>query len=141
MAYAAASDFVEVLGEGDLIKLTNPGNPAATTVNLDRLEGEVQRQSDVMDSYFGRQNTLPLPSIPRPAVTCCVWLTIHALDNKRTREGVRQRYEDWIKWLEQVSKGTATLGIRQDDPAPVRVGEPVAFAGSDSFGNINLSDF
>lgn len=138
MAYAAVADFVVALGESDLIRLTNPGNPAATAVDTARLEAEAQRQSDWMDSYFGRRNQLPLPSVPRPAVECCIWFTVYALDNKRTRPDVRQRFEDWMGWLEKIGSGQATLGIRVADPAPVPVGLPSSFAATDKIGNLDL---
>lgn len=141
MIYASAADFQSALPERDLIRLTNPGNTAATAINVVRLTAEAERQSQVMDSYFGGRATLPLPLIPPPAITCCIWLTIHALDSQRTRADVRQRYEDWMKWLEGVAAGRISLGLPESAPDPTPVGQPVAFAGVDRFGEIDIGSW
>jgi phage gp36-like protein len=121
-AYCTIADLSSHWGQADLVRLTNPGNQLAQQIDETRLNAEIKNQSDVIDSFVGMSYDLPLPLTPRPLVDCCMALVIHGLDNKRTREDVRQRYEDWFKWLEKVAAGKVSLGIQTTDPQPTPAG-------------------
>ena len=112
MAYATPADFELAFGSREAISLSNRDNAAsATAVNSTVLEAFLDGASALIDSYLGARYLTPVVSPTQPLKQACLDIARYNADNVRVREDVRQRYEDRIRWLEQVTKGLVELGL------------------------------
>ena len=112
MSYCTATDLADDFGSADIIALTNPDSVDATSVNEAAAARAIAKAGVEIDSYIGGRYPLPLPTVP-------VLLRYLASDLARyylhTRidddHPVAQRYKQRIKQLENISRGTQTLGL------------------------------
>jgi phage gp36-like protein len=110
--YASASDFELAFGRREALQLSNRDNAAtATVVNAAVLEEFLAGASGLIDSYLGARYQTPVVSPTQPLKQACLDIARYNADNVRVREDVRQRYEDRIRWLEQITKGLVELGL------------------------------
>jgi phage gp36-like protein len=113
MLYAIQQDFVDAFGESEAIMLTNLDTPNATEISSAPMDSALRRASNLIDTYCGSRYSLPLNPLPEVVNGYCLDIARYFLDRVRDREDVRQRYEDAIKYLEQVCKGQISLGADQ----------------------------
>lgn len=118
--YATVALFVEAFGEPEAIMLSNLDTPTANTINIVALERAMVDSSALIDSYISRRHLLPLTTIPRVLITYVLDITRYRLDRIRSREDVKERYKDALKFLENVSVGKCLLGtdVITDKPHP-----------------------
>jgi phage gp36-like protein len=110
--YATVADFELAFGGREALQLSNRDNAAtATVVNAAVLEGFLEGASGLIDSYLGARYLTPVVTPTQPLKQACLDIARYNADNVRAREDVRQRYEDRIRWLEQVTKGLVELGL------------------------------
>ncbi len=110
--YATVSDFELAFGSREALQLSNRDNAAtATAVNAAVLEGFLEGASGLIDSYLGARYQTPVVTPTQPLKQACLDIARYNADNVRVREDVRQRYEDRIRWLEQITKGLVELGL------------------------------
>lgn len=110
--YATAADFELTFGRREALQLSNRDNAAtATAVNAAVLEEFLEGASGLIDSYLGARYLTPVVTPTQPLKQACLDIARYNADNVRVREDVRQRYEDRIRWLEQVTKGLVELGL------------------------------
>jgi phage gp36-like protein len=110
--YATAVDFELAFGSREALQLSNRDNAAtATAVNAAVLEEFLEGASGLIDSYLGARYLTPVLTPTQPLKQACLDIARYNADNVRVREDVRQRYEDRIRWLEQVTKGLVELGL------------------------------
>lgn len=110
MPYATQQDFIDAFQEHEAIMLTNLDRPNATTVDSVPMAAALAAASSIIDGYCGQRYALPLNPLPLVAKEYCLDIARYRLDRIRSREDVRQRYEDAIRYLEQVGKGLVSLG-------------------------------
>jgi phage gp36-like protein len=144
--YCSAVEFVKLFGEQEAVELTNLCDPCSTTIDEERLEQALTYSSAIIDGYIQNRVTLPLTAlqIPETLKACCADIARYRLDRNRCREEVRIRYEDWISWLKDVSKGVVNLGLDSQDPpeSPTAVPDSVYVTASDRvFTDENLRGF
>lgn len=110
--YATVADFELAFGQREALQLSNRDSAAtATSVNAAVLEGFLEGASGLIDSYLGARYLTPVVTPTQPLKQACLDIARYNADNVRVREDVRQRYEDRIRWLEQVTKGLVELGL------------------------------
>lgn len=111
--YCEIADFITTFGEQESIAVTNLYTPGAIAVDESNLEQALIDASAMIDGYIQNRVTLPLTDLQIPATlkACCADIARYRLDRNRCREEVRIRYEDWIAWLKDVSKGIVNLGL------------------------------
>jgi phage gp36-like protein len=110
--YATAADFELAFGSREALQLSNRDNAAsATVVNAAVLEEFLEGASGLIDSYLGARYLTPVVTPTQPLKQACLDIARYYIDNVRVREDVRLRYEDRIRWLEQVTKGLVELGL------------------------------
>jgi phage gp36-like protein len=110
-AYATASDLQERYPDARLAEVSNA---AGTSITTAKLTTACQDATAEIDSYLGRRYTLPLPTVPAVLERVCCDIAIYRLFALLPRESVddaRKRYEDAIKWLEDVAAGEVDLGL------------------------------
>lgn len=108
--YATEAEFIAEMQLTETIWLTNLDNPAATTVNSGTLIAALSSASEIIDTYCGNRYRLPLYPLPVAMKAFCIDIARYRLDRIRSREDVRQRYEDAIRFLEQLCKGMVSIG-------------------------------
>jgi phage gp36-like protein len=116
--YCAIADFINTFGEQETVAVTNLYSPGAIAIDEPNLEQALTDASALIDGYIQGRVTLPLTDLQIPATlkACCADIARYRLDRNRCREEVRIRYEDWISWLKDVSKGVVNLGLDSQSP-------------------------
>jgi phage gp36-like protein len=110
MPYATQQDFIDAFQEHEAIMLTNLDRPNAIAVDSVPLNKALADASALIDSYCGLRYLLPLSPLPEVVNSYCLDIARYRLDRIRSREDVRLRYEDAIKFFEKVCKGLVSLG-------------------------------
>jgi phage gp36-like protein len=108
--YATISDFIDEIQITETIWLTNLDDPAATAINSNTLNAALIAASEIIDTYCGSRYSLPLDPAPAVMTAYCIDIARYRLDRVRSREDVRLRYEDVLKFLLQVSRGAVSIG-------------------------------
>ncbi len=123
MAYATIADFETAFGTEEAIALTNLDNPGSIGINSTILNQALADATAEADAYLQAAGySLPLPSTPLILRNKCCDIARYRLDKNRVRDDVRQRYEDAIAFLKDLSRGLASLGL--DVSNQVVIGEP-----------------
>jgi phage gp36-like protein len=115
MAYATQSDFSDRYGASFLIDVADyddddSADTSAVTEALDDGASE-------MDSYIGRNYSLPLDSSPDWFVRCNVDLAAYHLASEsrgRLTEEIIAKYDRWIARLEKIATGVLALGLASE---------------------------
>jgi phage gp36-like protein len=115
MPYATSQDFINAFGKPETIQLTNLDTPSAIAPDLVPLNKALADAEALMNTYFGSRYVLPLANngvavVPTIVNRYCIDIARYMLDRIQSREDVRQRYEDILKWMEQLVKGLVSLG-------------------------------
>lgn len=128
MTYATPAALLDRLGAPDLLALlgdraTDPTDPAAVLAALEaapsvqRALGDAQAE---IDGYLAGRYALPLATVPPVLERLACDVARYRLYERRPTDEIRQRYEDAVRVLEQIARGTVTLGLpAADTPAPV----------------------
>ena len=115
MSYATLQDAIDLYGETYVLTSVDRDEDGAsdTTAITDALT----QASSFIDSYLGARYDVPIPApVPALLVKYEVDIAIYQLsaDAGTGTDEKRRRYEDAEKWLINVAKGVASLGL--DDP-------------------------
>lgn len=94
----------------EILQLSNLHEPTATTVNATKVNQAIQWAEGVADSYLAATYQLPLASTPKALASRVADIARYGLDSVNPRPDVRLRYEDAIKWLQEIAAGKASLG-------------------------------
>jgi len=98
-----------------LVKLTNPNDKTATTVNLDVLKKKMLQAESVINGYLATRYTIPLTSdvqtdfvryLAAAITEYYLWLSAR----KSVPEDIDRAYVDAKDMLEKIAKGWMTLG-------------------------------
>jgi phage gp36-like protein len=108
--YATPQDFIDAFGQQEAIMLTNLDDPSAIVPNLVPLNKALADATAFIDTYVGSRYVLPLTSVSTVVNRYCLDIARYMLDRIRSREDVRLRYEDAIKFLTLVVKGQVSIG-------------------------------
>lgn len=108
--YATRDDMVMAFGERECISLTDREFTGAIddAVMLSFLE----QASAEIDSYLVARYPTPWPDAPRLLVGRCCAIARYLACGAQTQvtDEIRDRYRDAIRYLEQVARGTVSLG-------------------------------
>jgi phage gp36-like protein len=133
--YCALAQFIDTFGEQETVELTNLSRPGARAIDETNLEQALTDASALIDGYIQGRVSLPLlgDRVPATLKACCADIARYRLDRNRCRDEVRIRYEDWIAWLKDVSKGVVNLGLDSQSPpeSPTSVPDRVYVRSSD----------
>ncbi len=112
--YATIQDFERAFTEEEAVALSNLNKPEATVVDAEVLNEALVNASAEIDSYLRARYSLPFAIVPQELVPHCLSISRYRLTSYDPSDDVRQRYEDSVRWLEQVARGLAILDV----PAP-----------------------
>ncbi len=143
MAYAAQSDLLLCVTQAQLVQLTDDAN--TKQVDAGTVSGVLDEASAVVDSYCRTRYITPLqPSTDATRITrdIAVYL-LYSRRPQKMSDTVRQRYDDAIALLKDVSVGRASLDQPAGVPTPqVTGGGPVLPRCNDQrFTECNLEGF
>lgn len=108
--------MISLFGEEEIIQLTD--RDALGVVDDAILTKAVLSADSEIDSYIGAVYDLPLPTVTEILVTASCNITRFRLYSSKATEEVKIRYDDTIRWLRDVSRGIATLGLKTTDDQP-----------------------
>lgn len=111
MAYCTIADMQGRFDEYELIELSNPGGSVIdeNVINQAILDAEAE-----IEAYLGGRYDLPLDPVPKILVPIACKLTRYYLYDNAPTEAVEKSYQDAIRTLKDVAKGTIRLGISTD---------------------------
>ena len=111
MTYCDQNGMITRFGEGELITLTDASDEGQ--IDSDALQIALSDASDEIDSYLAVRHSLPLESTPDILVRLCADIARYRLYNDRMLDEVEKRYQDSIKLLRDIARGTAQLPIQE----------------------------
>ncbi|OPY07251.1 MAG: hypothetical protein A4E68_01933 [Syntrophaceae bacterium PtaB.Bin095] len=113
MAYCTQNDLEKILPELDLIQLTDDTIPPAK-INADNVARAISDAGELIDGYLRERYALPLDPVPgllnTLAADIAVWRLYARRANIEPLEGVKERYKNALKLLEQIRDGGIALG-------------------------------
>jgi phage gp36-like protein len=121
MAYCTQADIEKLIPITSLAQLTTESGYVPDT----DVVAEVIAQADAeIDSYCGRQYSVPFSPVPARIRTLSVDIAIYRayLRRQLVPDPARQRYEDAINFLKDVSKGLAVVDNAGTTPDPATTG-------------------
>jgi phage gp36-like protein len=131
MAYCTQTDLEKLIPALSLAQLTTE---SGSIPDVD-IVAEVIDQADAeIDSYCGRQYSVPFSPVPDRIRTLSVDIAIYRayLRRQLVPDPARQRYEDAINFLKDVSKGLAVIGTSDSPPDATSTGvNTVTFSSND----------
>ncbi|WP_419534736.1 gp436 family protein [Endozoicomonas sp.] len=108
MKYCDSAAMIARFGGDELIRLTDPGDGAMDAAAID---AALTDASDEIDSYLAVRYTLPLSVIPEIVVRLCADIARYRLYDSRMLDEVEKRYDDSIKLLKDIVRGSAVLPL------------------------------
>lgn len=118
MPYLTAADFIDRFGLPELVQLTTP-DPAAADYDPAVFDRAVADADAEIDSYLAARYPLPLAAVPPVLTRIAADITRYRLWNDQASDEVRTRYEDARRLLENLARGTVSLGLpAADAPRP-----------------------
>jgi len=110
MAYCIKTDILEQIEEDVLIQLTDDDD--AGVVDEDKVTRAIADADAEIDSYCGTKYDVPFLTVPVMIRKMSVDIAIYNLYARRrgAPEDRKERYDDAISFLKDVSKGIASLG-------------------------------
>lgn len=117
MAYAVQQDIVDRYGEDELYATFDRDNDG--TLDTNAVDKALQDASDEIDGYLLGiigSDRLPLSDPPKILVFQCIDIALYKGSvGAAISEEKRQRYEDAVKFLTMISKGSISIGLQQPD--------------------------
>lgn len=149
MSYATVSALLDRYGAVELLGLigarsVDPTDAAAVQAALEAAPAAQRGLSDAdaeIDGYLAGRYALPLATVPPVLERLACDIARYRLHERAPTEAVRQRYEDAVRVLEQIARGTVTLGLPvAQTPAPA-VGQVEFSAPARRFSRDSLGGF
>ncbi|MBL0142657.1 MAG: DUF1320 domain-containing protein [Betaproteobacteria bacterium] len=111
MGYCAQADLEARFGAEELKQLTDETNVPPATIEVAEVANACAEASSLIDGYLRSRYTLPLSTIPDVLKKWACDIARFYLWDDRAGEGtpVRAAYDDALKQLEAVAKGTFAL--------------------------------
>ena len=126
MPYATLDDLTTAFGEREIAQLTQRRADYVESAD-DTAAGEFLAQASAeIDSRLAVRYAVPVTPAPRVLVAICCDIARYRLFDDAAPETVRARYEDAVRWLNDVAAGRAVLLADDGTVAPA----PDTSAGS-----------
>lgn len=137
MTYATQADMQLAFGDDDLIQLTDRANPPAGAIDATVLARALAAADALADNYLAVRYAVPLAVTPAVLVEACCDIARYELTRGpglRATDEIKNRYDQRVSWLKDVSAGRATLGVGAADIlTPASAGLPEMTSGGRIF--------
>lgn len=136
MAHATKQDMLDRYDENKLVELTDRADIATGEIVNAVMDKALTDATEQINSYLAGRYRLPLSATPGVLITHACIIAYYKLHRSHYPEEVRKEYEDTLKWLESVARGTVTLDAAGSQPqsaaADARVEGPERIFSRDS---------
>ena len=122
--YASIADMIERFGETEIVELTDLEHTGEVVVDV--AERALADATAEIDGYLAARYRLPVTDTPRVLSLLCTDIARYRLQKGVTTDQARQRYEDAISNLKQISRGEINLPLAAPPPASA---EPMVSPG------------
>lgn len=119
MTYATLADLTTLVGEAELVRLTDRADPPGGQIDTAVVDRALRAADGEIDSYIGARYSLPLATVPEVLKDKACDIAFYKLHTVTLPEDVAKRYDDAIAWLKSIAAGRASLGV---DEAPASGG-------------------
>lgn len=119
MPYATLQNAIDLYGEREVLTAVDRDEDGVADPTA--ITNALAQASTFMDSYIGAVYDVPIDSPPDHMVKYAIDIAIYNCSNDfgtLTKEK-RQRYEDAVAWLKDISTGKAVLGVATEDAPAV----------------------
>lgn len=140
MPYAVKQDMIDRFGEVELKQLTDRSGDvdAIDDTVLNRALADADAE---IDGYLSGRYALPLASTPLNLNAMACDIARYKLYEDRATEHVRQRYDDAVKYLASVARGTISLSLDANQAAQPEAGGPAIEGEEPVFTRQTLADY
>jgi phage gp36-like protein len=142
-AYATQQNMIDAFTYTEVEVLSNLSDPGASAINTQVLAQALTEAAAEIDAYLGARYDLEavhaLATFPANLVRINCDIARYRLDNVDPRETVETRYKAAIKFLQDITKGIATLGL--ETPTEGESDTPVFTKVLPTFTKATLSDY
>ena len=127
-SYVTPAEFISRYREA--LEVVAPGETPGT-IDETELPQPIADASQEIDTWLGARYSIPLPRIPEVLVRLAADIAIYRMSSEcaELTEERRTRYDDAISLLKSISRGDASLGLDDPDPAPSVEGAFVTQSG------------
>jgi len=143
VSYCTKQDLIDRFGETELIQLTDRPDPetgAVTGAIVDAvLNPAIQDAKDEINGWLAGRYQLPLATVPEVLRRIGCDIARYYLYEQTVTDQVRKRYEDAVKFLACLGKGTISLGVDlegqagSDRPLPEMQSAPGVFGRDNDY--------
>lgn len=122
MAYCTQADLEERYGTQLLIDLTDRGETATGTIDADAVTRAISEADALIDGYVKGRYVLPFATAPDPLAKLSREIAIYTLHVYEPNEKILRDYQQAIRTLEAIAKGTILLDADGVTPAGTGAG-------------------
>lgn len=141
MPYVTSQQLVDRFGLDELIQISNPTDPTATTVNATRVDNAIADIGALIDAKLAPRYTVPLTTVPLVLLNIACDLVRARLYDDRIPDRIAERERAALKLLDQVGEGKLTLGLDAAAQATPPSDGPQSFSGTAVFTADSLRDY
>jgi phage gp36-like protein len=127
MSYCSQANLIIEIGETELIQLTDRNNLGV--IDMQAVTKALTSADATINAYLTAY-TLPLAVVPENFELLACDIACYYLNRNRVNETVKDRYNQAIKYLEQIGKGLLKLEPDTTGTRPVASSDYVDFASS-----------
>lgn len=141
MAYCAKTDILEQLDEDILIQLTDDEDTGL--VDDTKVTRAIADADAEIDSYCGVRYPVPFSTVPGIIRKLSVEFSIYNLYARRkgVSDDRKDRYDNGIRFLRDVSKGVVSLGADDPDTPPSDANQPQITSSERIFSREKMKGF
>jgi phage gp36-like protein len=141
MPYVTIQQLADRFGADELIQITNPTDPTATTVNATRVDNAVADIGALIDAKLGARYTVPLTTVPLVLLNVAADMVRARLLDDRIPDRIAERERAALKLLDQIADGSLSLGLDAAAQATPPSDGPQFFSGNAVFTADSLKDY
>lgn len=109
MSYATLQQMIDRYGEHMLIELTDRADPSTGEIDEDIVAGALAGAASLIDGYLAPLYALPLTVVPTILPPLAQAIAIYDLHITEPEKKIQTDYDNALKRLAEISKGTIQL--------------------------------
>jgi phage gp36-like protein len=141
MSYCTQDDLVRRYGNAELVQLTDRVNYPPSVIDNTIVQQAIVDAAAEMDGYLQGRYALPMTVVPDSLTAYACDIARYRLYDDRVTERVADAYDEAIKYLMDVAKGSISLGVDQAGQAAPGTGGPSGGGAERVFSKCTLKDF
>ncbi len=130
MAYATMADMIEEFGADEMAQLTQRGTEPEAAPHDAIGERALDFASQEINSRVAGRYAIELTPVPARVRAACCDIARYRLYRSSAPETVRERFDDAMRWLDQVATGRAALLADDGTPMPTASADTAAAVSS-----------